>query len=63
MFEDWDDRLRFGVCYYLLVLIWKELGQIQTEAEENEFLVASGYYRDVGIGPDTSVTSYLAQSL
>lgn len=61
MFEDWDDRLRYGVCYYLLVHIWKELGQLQTEAEENEFLVASGYYRDVGSIPDQSATNSLVQ--
>jgi hypothetical protein len=47
VFEDWDDKLRYGVSFYLLVLIWKELGQLADENEEAEFLLNSGYFRDV----------------
>jgi hypothetical protein len=47
VFEDWDDKLRYGVSYYFLLLIWKELGQLTNENDEAEFLLSSGYHRDV----------------
>lgn len=49
-FEEWDRYLDFGVSFYLLFEIFKEMGFEFDEKEQEKFFETSGYYREVGFG-------------